>query len=207
MDVPPRLSQQDRADFERALNRALTREPVRDALRAAGAAGADGAESERLRALARRSVPEILAGAAPEYAAYARLRTAAEAAPPPDRPSTTENSSGWLGVLALIVPILTGSAGAIFFLLGAMLGLVPSQRTLGLALWHAGAAAAVVAATSALAGVIGLLTAAARRPPGGAAESLADDALWRAREAWRSALLERGMLPFLVDQLPPGPSA
>lgn len=44
------------------------------------------------------------------------------------------------------------------------------------------------------------------------AKLFGDDELARAREAWRSALLERGILPFLRDVLaatapPPGPRA
>ncbi|MGW4701641.1 hypothetical protein ACWEP1_15020, partial [Streptomyces sp. NPDC004285] len=48
----------------------------------------------------------------------------------------------------------------------------------------------------------GLLLTALRNSPAAAdGTATADDELSRAREAWRRALLERGILPFLRDAL------
>ncbi|MEV7777615.1 hypothetical protein [Kitasatospora sp. NPDC088351] len=198
MDRPLRLPQQDRADFETALSRALELPQVRAALQQSGD-GAHGAE--RLRRQAREHAEYVLAAASPEYERYAALRADADALArlPVDAPGR-ERLSGWLGVLALIVPIVAGSAAAVFLLLGYGLRLTDSLEVLGEALSGAGWIAAAVAPASALAGGLGLLRAAARpRPaesPGGA--GVVDGGLEEARSAWRAALTERGLVPFLV---------
>ncbi|MGW4380568.1 hypothetical protein [Kitasatospora sp. NPDC004531] len=184
-------TQQDRADFEYALGRALADPAVRAAL------AGDGARHARLRALARQRTAEILAAAEPEYLAYRRLR---DAAPPQAAPAAEpgERLSGWFGVLALVVPIVTGSAAAVFFLLAAVIGLSRPHAALADALRTAAWTTVAAAVTSALAGLLGLLFSAARRsaaPPEGPRH--AQD-LSAARTAWRTALLHRGLLPFLL---------
>ncbi|MFI9361983.1 hypothetical protein ACIG5E_13110 [Kitasatospora sp. NPDC053057] len=189
MDRPLRLPQQDRADFETELGKALAAPQVRAALREGG----DEARAvERLRRTARENAEYVLAAAAPEYERYALLRADAdaEARLPVDAPAR-ERVSGWWGVLAVIVPIVAVAAAVVFLLLGYVLGN---------ALVVAGWVAAGVGAVSLLVGGVGLLGAAARGK--GPAEGEADGPgeLVRARDAWRSALAERGLLPFLVAQ-------
>ncbi|MGW1927463.1 hypothetical protein ACWCQ0_53595, partial [Streptomyces massasporeus] len=138
-----------------------------------------------------------------------RLRVRPEAAPAPTgrprQPATAGN--GLLAALAVLTPVLSAAAAAIFLLLGYGLQLTGTQQHLAVALiragWIAGAVAVLAAATAGTALVITAARhrATSRRPQPGAA------ALARAHAAWRQALLERGLLPFLHRQLhqPPDP--
>ncbi|MFG3229596.1 hypothetical protein ACGF07_33110 [Kitasatospora sp. NPDC048194] len=199
MDRPLRLPQQDRADFEAELARALAAPQVRAALRDSGE-GAQGVE--RLRRTARENAAYVLAAAAPEYERYTALRVGSEspARPPADLPEAGR-VAGWWGVLAVVVPIVAGAAAAVLLLLGWLLGLAEDADALGRALVTAGWVSAGAAAVSLLGGGLGLLAAAAR-PQGPAAAEAADggDELARARDAWRSSLAERGLVPYLVAQ-------
>ncbi|MEE1786453.1 hypothetical protein PUR71_26630 [Streptomyces sp. SP17BM10] len=198
MDRPLRLPQQDRADFETVLNRALAGAAVQAALRATGDE-AHGAE--RLRRCARDNAEYVLAAAAPEYERYAALRADAdaEARRPADEPAP-QRASGWLGVLAVIVPMVSGAAAGIFLLIGYALGLADDSEVLGGALVGAGWVAAGLALVSALAGGIGLAAAASRSRAAEAGDAGAPGELALARDAWRTALAERGMVPYLVTQ-------
>ncbi|MFD9903322.1 hypothetical protein [Streptomyces sp. NPDC059063] len=118
-----------------------------------------------------------------------------------------------VGVLALA---FTGATAAVCLVFGYVLkglGLAPStaQSMVG-AGWVVGA----IAAAAALVALVGLLVGAARwgvPHRRGAARTGQDrgrgldDDVARAREAWRTALLERGFLPFLEEALadPPAP--
>ncbi|MFD0400017.1 hypothetical protein ACFVHI_18300 [Kitasatospora sp. NPDC127121] len=199
MDRPLRLPQQDRADFETELGRALAGSQVRAALRAVGD---EGPGVERLRRCARENAEFVLAAAAPEYERYAALRADQDAVArlPVDEPGR-QRVSGWWGVLGVIVPIIAGVAAAILLLLGYALGLADDAEVLGHALVGAGWVAAGVAAVSLLVGGLGLLGAASRSrsaESGGEAGVLGE--LGLARDAWRSALAERGLVPFLLAQ-------
>ncbi|MEU3569054.1 hypothetical protein AB0E96_11625 [Kitasatospora sp. NPDC036755] len=198
MDGPLRLPQQDRADFETELGRALSAPRVRAALRATGE---DARGVERLRRAARDDVGFVLAAAAPEYERYAALRADADAVArsPRDVPAR-ERASGWWGVLGVVVPIIAVTAAVIFLVLGSLLGLVEDLGVLAGALMDAGWVSAGAGAVSLLVGGLGLLGAA--RSSGAEAGEAADGAgeLRLAREAWRSALVERGLVPYLVAQ-------
>ncbi|MGK4581394.1 hypothetical protein [Kitasatospora sp. HPMI-4] len=199
LNRPPQLSnlpQQDRADFELALRQALARPEIREALQRNPALC-----PEQLQTLARTATGEITAAAADEYLEYLRVRGAAGSTKPgPARGVDQDWAGGLMGVLAVLVPLLTGTAAAILLLLGYALGLARSQRHLADSLLTAGWAAVVVAGICVVAGVAGLLTTAARRRSAqsdGPAGSTPAEELRQAREAWRTALLERGLLPFL----------
>ncbi|MBV6695811.1 hypothetical protein KV557_01565 [Kitasatospora aureofaciens] len=202
MDRPLRLPQQDRADFETVLSRALAGAPVQAALREIG----DEAHGvERLRRSARDNAEYVLAAAAPEYERYAALRADADAvARLPVDASGRERASGWLGVLAVIVPIVAGAAAAIFLLLGYAFGLADDLEVPGQALVGAGWIAAGVALVSALAGGLGLLGTASRSRAAESGDTGGVGELAPAREAWRTALAERGMVPYLVAQASAG---
>ncbi|MQS11232.1 hypothetical protein F7Q99_02745 [Streptomyces kaniharaensis] len=103
-------------------------------------------------------------------------------------------------MLAVIVPIVAGAAATIFLLLGYALALAEDLELLGHALVGAGWIAAGVALVGALAGGLGLLGAASRSRAAEAGEADGAGELASAREAWRTALAERGMVPFLVAQ-------
>ncbi|MBO1420227.1 hypothetical protein [Streptomyces sp. FH025] len=198
MDRPLRLPQQDRADFETELGRALAAPQVRAALRERGEEARD---VERLRRTARENAEYVLAAAAPEYERYAALRADADAVArlPVDAPAR-ERVSGWWGVLGVMVPIVSVAAAVVFLLLGYVLGLAEDFEVLGHALVAAGWVAAGIAAVCLLVGGFGLLGAAARAQGPSAAEANGPGELVRARDAWRSALAERGLVPFLVAQ-------
>ncbi|WP_035864258.1 hypothetical protein [Kitasatospora cheerisanensis] len=100
-----------------------------------------------------------------------------------------------------MVPIVTGSAAAVFFLLGAVIGPSRPHHALADALRTAAWSTVAAAVASALIGLLGLLFSAARQrtaPPGDPqhAQDLA-----AARTAWRTALLHRGLVPFLLAGL------
>ncbi|MFJ1753824.1 hypothetical protein [Kitasatospora sp. NPDC088134] len=177
---------QDRADFEYALGRALADPAMRAAL------AGDPGRAVRLRALARSRAPQILAAAEAEHLAYRRLREAAEQA---DRAGGRDRLSGWFGALALVVPVVTGSAAAVFFLLGSVIGLSRPHDGLAGPLRTAAWTSVALTVTSALIGLLGLLLTAARTT--GTAQ-LQDERLSAARAAWHAALLHRGLLPFLL---------
>ncbi|MFJ8622937.1 hypothetical protein ACIRD3_08815 [Kitasatospora sp. NPDC093550] len=198
MTKPLRLPQQDRADFETELGRALGAPQVRAALRD-GEGAAQGVE--RLRRAAREDAEFVLAAAAPEYERYVALRADADAAArlPVDAPAR-ERASGWWGVLGVVVPITAGVAAAVFLSMGWLLDLVEDMDVLADALLTAGWVAGVVAAVSLLVGGLGLLGAAARSTAEPVAQADGPGELPRAREAWRAALAERGLVPYLVAQ-------
>ncbi|MDH6123874.1 hypothetical protein [Kitasatospora sp. GP82] len=211
MDVTPQLLQQDRADFERALAQALAADRIREAV----ARSADGPGIEDLRTLARAAAAEIAATAAEEYGEYARLRAAADLAGtlggrPQGGHGTRHGGGGLMGALAVFAPVLTGTAAVVLCLLGCILRLADSERRLADSVVEAAWTAAIVAAASAFAGVGGLLVTAARQRSAALAENPAPestpDSLLLAREAWRVALLERGVAPFLLSCLEPSGS-
>ncbi|MEU1805767.1 hypothetical protein [Streptomyces sp. NPDC019937] len=207
--TPPELRPEDGPDFERVLRQALNTTEIRAALRRDGAAG--GAAAERLRAQALAERAGIAAAAGPEYAAYLRQRamdgSRVRAGRAPGAPSAATGVRGLLPAVAVLAPVLAAAATAVFLLLGYLLGLSSSGRELGDELLTAGQAAAVITAVTTAGGVVWILITAARHrapatgpsrpatPPGGA------PGVAEAREAWRRALLERGVLPFLRARL------
>ncbi|MFD4657452.1 hypothetical protein ACFWP2_17720 [Kitasatospora sp. NPDC058444] len=198
MDRPLRLPQQDRADFETELGRALSAPQVRAALRAGGD---EARGAERLRRAARENAEFVLAAAAPEYERYVALRADADAVArlPVDVPSR-ERASGWWGVLGVVVPIIAVTAAVIFLLLGFVLGLVEDLEVLAHALLEAGGLSAGAAAVSLLVGGLGLLGAARSRGAEAGEAAGGPGELPLARGAWRAALAERGLVPYLVAQ-------
>ncbi|QKW18179.1 hypothetical protein HUT16_03080 [Kitasatospora sp. NA04385] len=195
MEERPRLTQQDLADFEYAVGQALAR------LLPSGDPAA-----ARLRVLARAARAGILAAAAEEYREYARLRAAAAARVPAP---AVGRSPGWADVLAVIVPIVAGGTAGVLFLLSLLFSAVDGSSGPGDALATASLDALLVAVAGAATGAVVLaVTAARRRPP---VQDTADgDRLVEARLRWRTALLEGGLLPFLLDHLadpPPGSRA
>ncbi|MFJ6623390.1 hypothetical protein ACIQOW_38220 [Kitasatospora sp. NPDC091335] len=198
MDRPLRLPQQDRADFETELGRALSAPSVRAAL---WASGEEARGVERLRRTARENAEFVLAAAAPEYERYATLRADADAvARLPAAAPPRERASGWWGVLGLVVPVIAVTAAVIFLLLGSVLGLAEDLEVPAGALVDAGWVSAGAAAVSLLVGGLGLLgTARSKGPEAGEAVDGPGE-LVLARDAWRSALAERGLVPYLVAQ-------
>ncbi|MDO0926899.1 hypothetical protein QQY24_16275 [Streptomyces sp. TG1A-8] len=220
--VPQHLLSEDRRELERLLDEALRSAPHRPELAAVGRRLSPG----QLRAMALGATELITAAAATEYQHYVEVRgqlrrpapsvssTAHAPAPTQTGPGTPDpvtalggpagaTGAGALAVMAVLAPVLAGTAAVIFLLVGYLLkALEPHQafaRTLLTAGWVFGA----VAAVAILVAGAGLLLTALRN--GASAEAVDHDQasheVARAREAWREALLERGILPFLQDAL------
>ncbi|MEU2555401.1 hypothetical protein ACF1GY_18740 [Streptomyces sp. NPDC014684] len=220
--VPQHLLSEDRQEFERVLDEALRSAPQRPELAAVG----QRLNPEQLRTMALNATALITAAAATEYQHYVKVREelrrpAPAVAPSADDTASTEpgadpvglaaalgeaadtTGAGAVAVIAVLAPVLAGTAAAIFLLVGYILKmLAPGQafaRTMLTAGWVFGA---VTAAAILVAGA-GLLLTALRNSAAAEAgtHAAADAEVARAREAWREALLERGVLPFLRDAL------
>ncbi|MFK4270251.1 serine/threonine-protein kinase [Streptomyces milbemycinicus] len=208
------LDAADRPDFEQVLHQALNTPEIRTALRHGSA---DGPDLEELRSQALADAASIAVAAATEYGAYVRQRapavpdaTAGGPALSGDGPGPGGQERGrqWPGgqgllpALAVLTPVLATAATVVFLLLGHTLGLSASQRRLADTLLTAAHTTAVIAAVTTAAGAIWLFTTAARHraAPIDRAERH-QDGIAAARDAWRLALLERGVLPYLRGRL------
>ncbi|MFC9651530.1 hypothetical protein [Streptomyces sp. NPDC056937] len=209
MHASDRREAADGADFEQVLRLALDTPEIRESLRRPGVR----ADAERLRSRALAATETISAAAAPEYAVYLRLRdtTGHSTAHRPDRPQRfqqpqqmddAKGGRGLLAALAVLAPVLSVMAATIFLLIGYALRLADSQQPLADALVGTGWLTAALAALTALIAAAALVVTAVRHrsAPGGHPHHQAP-AVIEARAAWRQALLERGMLPFLRQQL------
>ncbi|MFK8848049.1 hypothetical protein [Streptomyces sp. Ac-502] len=199
------------AAFAHALGQALDSPEVREAMRRAP--GATG--REQLRARARRERDALCAAAAPEYATYTRLRSANSTPPPeeaPPEPRTASDSGGLLPALAVLVPSLGAVAAVLFLAIGFGMRLVGFHRQFADELVYAGWLAAGIAAAGTVAGLAWMLVTAARNrsattaggdpaPGADAGTHSGEPEVARARAAWQRALLERGVLPFLLDHI------
>jgi hypothetical protein len=223
MDSAPYLQAEDKLDYERMVEELLHNEQVRAALRRTP----DGPNAEQLHTRAMRDFATVSAEAASEYSYFVELREQARRTTPvpdwerlggddpaqwqePENPLVAAERAGWLPLIAVLLPILSGFSALVLLILGYALraeGLVLGQQ-----LVTAGLVAAVVCAACIAADIIGLLLTAARdaaTPPDGRNPELYAE-LAKARETWHSALRERALLPYLLAQLgttprPPGP--
>ncbi|QHC24007.1 hypothetical protein [Streptomyces sp. GS7] len=197
-----RLEAQDAPEFERTLDRALNSPEVREALQRTSRT----LNSEQLRSEALGARAAITAGAAAEYREFVRLR----AATTPIRPvepatgtGTQARSGGLLPALGVLVPGLAATAAAVFLLFGFGLRAVASPSPLADELITAGWTSAGVAGVATLTGLVWVLAAAARNRAAADARTPedADPETARAHAAWQLALLERGIMPFLLGRL------
>ncbi|KPI26988.1 hypothetical protein ACWGA9_17595 [Streptomyces sp. NPDC054950] len=228
--VPQHLNSEDRQEYERILDEALRSAPHHPELAAVG----QRLNPEQLRTMALNASALITVAAAAEYQHYVKVREELRHPAPstPSSPSETASAepgvaamglattmgeaaqaaeaAGAGAVAAVLTPVLAGTAAVIFLLVGYLLRVLdPEQafaRTMVTAGWTFGAVAvaAILVATVAL-----LLTALRNRPSleAGPYGELSEE-VDQAREAWRDALLERGILPFLREALAdPGTAA
>ncbi|MFC1417531.1 hypothetical protein [Streptacidiphilus cavernicola] len=223
MDSAPFLQSEDRLDYARILEELLHNEQVRVALRRAPT----GPNIEQLHTRAMVAFAEVSATAAAEYGYFVQLRDQARqtAVVPdweriggdeptqwqaPESPFAAAERAGWVPLIAVLLPILSGLSGIVLLLFGWALR--ADGQSLGQPLVSAGLVAMVVCAASVCGDIIGLLLTANRdghTPPDGRNPELYAE-LAKARETWHSALRDRGLLPFLLAQLgtvprPPGP--
>ena len=111
--------------------------------------------------------------------------------------------AGVIAVIAVLAPVLAGTAAAIFLLVGYILKMLDPEPAFAQTMLTAGWVFGALTAAAILVAAVGLLLTALRNsaaveagPYGELSEEVA-----RAREAWREALLERGILPFLREAL------
>ncbi|MEV6395341.1 hypothetical protein AB0M39_11265 [Streptomyces sp. NPDC051907] len=209
MNSAPHLLTEDRAEYERILDDALRNAHDRPDLAAVG----ERLNTAQLRTMALNATALITTAAATEYEHYVKVRADLRS---PSAPESVRNSvlapsigeaadsggAGFAAIVAVLAPVLAGTAAVIFLLVGYILKMLSPTPSFAETLLTAGWFFGAVTAAGILVAAIGLLLTALRngatQVP--AADSLSGelpDELARAKEAWRHALLERGMLPFL----------
>lgn len=227
--VPQHLLSEDRQEYERILDEALRSAPHRPELAAVG----QRLNPEQLRTMALNATAIITAAAATEYQHYVKVREELRQPAPSTPTSVRETGSaesgssgvglaatmgevaetagaGAVAVVAVLAPVLAGTAAAIFLLVGYMLKMLDPQQAFAQTMLTTGWVFGAVTAVAILVAAVGLLLTALRNRPSletGPYAELSEE-VSRAREAWREALLERGVLPFLRDALAdPGTAA
>lgn len=128
-------------------------------------------------------------------------------------PETTEVAgAGAFAVFAVLAPVLSGTAAAIFFLVGLVLQMFTSELAIARTMFTAGRLFGAVAVGTVVVCAVVLLGTALRNRGQSTREAEGyhepSEELARAREAWREAVLERGIIPFLREALAdPGTAA
>ncbi|MFE3328741.1 hypothetical protein [Streptomyces sp. NPDC059176] len=210
MNSAPHLLTEDRAEYERILDDALRNAHDRPDLRAVG----ERLNTEQLRTMALNATALITAAAAPEYEHFVQVREdmrspadmfGGDAGADSGTAGPADSGAGFGAVLTVLAPVLAGTAALIFLLVGYILKLLAPEASFADTLLTAGWFFGALTAAGILAAAIGLLITALRNgatqvPAEDAGGELPDDVA-RAREAWRHALLERGIVPFLQAAL------
>ncbi|WP_328720611.1 hypothetical protein OHT52_14760 [Streptomyces sp. NBC_00247] len=210
MTSAPHLLAEDRPEYERILGDALRHAHERPDLAGVG----ERLNREQLRTMALSATALITAAAATEYEHYVKARgelrvRTGDADQEPDEvrdpPGRTGEGVGVGAVVTALAPLLAGSAAVIFLLIGYLLKAVSPSLSVAGPMVTAGWLFAALAALAILAAAVGLLVTALRNSSNELAVAMEEDdipeEIARAREAWRHALLERGILPFLRDAL------
>lgn len=220
--VPQHLLNEDRQDYERILDEALRSAAHHPEPAAAG----QRLNSEQLRTMALGATAIITTAAATEYQHYVKVREELRRPPAPSTPSVRESGvtepgtnavglaatmgevaetagAGAVAVVAVLAPVLAGTAAAIFLLVGYLLRMLDPRAAFARTMLTTGWVFGAVTAVAILVAGAGLLLTALRNKPSalGGLYPETDEELTRAREAWHEALLERGILPFLRDVL------
>ncbi|MEU6310337.1 hypothetical protein [Streptomyces sp. NPDC047014] len=211
MTSAPHLLTEDRPEFDRLLDEALRAASERPELATLG----ERLNAEQLRTMAQGASALLVAAAAAEYGHYVKIRgerreelllgpAAASAGGDEDEERGGGGGAGISAVVAVLAPVLAGTAMLIFLLVGYILKMIEPEPAFAETMLTAGWLFGALTAAALLCAVIGLLVTAVRNS---ATEVAADeteavpDEVARAREAWRHALLERGIIPFLRDAL------
>ncbi|MEY9487574.1 hypothetical protein RKD26_003368 [Streptomyces calvus] len=220
--VPQHLLSEDRQEYERILDEALRSAPQHTELSTAGRP----LNSEQLRTMALNATALITAAAATEYQHYVKVREERRRPPAPSTPSVRDSGSagpgtnamglaatmgeaaevtgaGAVAVVAVLAPVLAGTAAAIFLLVGYALRMLDPGAAFARTMVTTGWVFGAVTAIAILVAAAGLLVTALRNKPSalGGAYGEPDGELILARDAWREALLQRGILPFLREAL------
>jgi len=215
--VPQHLNSEDRQEYERVLDEALRSAPHHPELAAIGRR----LNPEQLRTMALGATAFITAAAATEYQHYTKVRDELRH-PAPSTSHEPDDGEAAVGaglavglgeaggepagagaVAAVLTPVLAGTAAVIFLLVGYLLKALDPAPAFAGALVTAGWVFGVIAALAILVATVGLLLTALRNRPAVAAGPYNEQAeeVARAREAWRTALLERGFLPYFREAL------
>ncbi|MFE2373372.1 hypothetical protein [Streptomyces sp. NPDC059398] len=211
MNSASHLLTEDRPEFERLLDDALRTAPDRPDLAELG----QRLNSEQLRTMVLDADSLVTAAAAAEYEHFVKVRAELRA-PAPDSMRASvlapvrgggRTGAGLAAVLAVLAPVLAGTAALIFLLVGYLLKALDPAPAFGNTMVTAGWFFAALTAAAILAAAVGLLLTALRNgsnevhaEPEEGDDELSEEVA-RAREAWRHALLERGIVPFLSAAL------
>ncbi|MGP3980693.1 hypothetical protein [Streptomyces sp. KR80] len=221
MNSAPHLLPEDRPEFERILGEALRTASQRQDPALLGRR----LNTEQLRTMALTASAAISACASSEYQHFVKVRDELRD-PAPVSPMSSGNGTeqggaamglsgsmgasaeasgaGLVAVLAVLAPVLAGTAAVIFLLIGYLLHYVSPQEPVADSLINAGWVFVTLTAAGIVAAMVGLLITALRNSSSSLRAPHDDrltDEVDRAREAWRQALLERGVLPFLREAL------
>ncbi|MFE5208832.1 hypothetical protein [Streptomyces sp. NPDC056600] len=205
---PQHLRNEDRPDFERALDEVLRSTPREND--PAVLTGRPNTEQLRTHALARAD--EIAQAAAVEYGHYLDLRDGlrrlADSAGEPDSDTAesavtreADASGPGAGAVAVVLaPLLAGASAVVLLLIGYVLKMVTPEPAMARTLLTAGWVFGALAAGGLLTAAAGLLVTALRN--GARAYHVEprhpqDADLERARLEWLEALREFGLQPFL----------
>ncbi|MFC9293265.1 hypothetical protein ACFTWH_02620 [Streptomyces sp. NPDC057011] len=208
MTSAPHLLTEDRPEFDRLLDEALRTAHERPELAALG----ERLNTEQLRTMALGASALLTAAAAAEYDRYVKLREERRDEVLSTPAAGVEEGDGGQGsagagvsaVVAVLAPVLAGTAMLIFLLVGYILKMIEPEPAFADTMLTAGWLFGGLTAAALLCAVVGLLVTAVRNSATEVAadeyEAIPDDVA-QAREAWRRALLERGIMPFLRDAL------
>jgi hypothetical protein len=208
MSAAFQLQVEDRPDYARVLDEAIHSAEIQELLREA----AVNAGQLRIRALSAGS--QIASNAATEYRAYVLLRRRTAGADAEGTPQALDSSRGrgvlgdLLPGLAVLMPILATIAAGIFLLMGHGLELASVQQDIASTLITTGWVCLSIGVVTGALGLYGMLRSAAGHrgaPLERDGRSMAAE-VTLARDAWRTALRDRGILPFLRGQLRPPPA-
>ncbi|MEU6754951.1 hypothetical protein [Streptomyces sp. NPDC046685] len=208
MTSAPHLLTEDRPEFDRLLDEALRTAQDRPELATLG----ERLNAEQLRTMAQGASALLAAAAAAEYDHYVKVReerrdgllSAPGATGDEYGDQDGGGGAGVSAVVAVLAPVLAGTAMLIFLLVGYSLKMIEPEPAFAETMLTAGWLFGGLTVAALVFAVIGLLVTAVRNS---ATEVAADetesipDEVARAREAWRHALLERGIMPFLRDAL------
>jgi len=233
MNSAPHLLAEDRPEFERVVDQALRTADHDPEL---AAAIGQRLNAEQLRSMALSATTAISACASTEYQNYVRARGAlralsasarsqavgaggarssesapentADSATADDGPETSAGA-GAGAVLAVLAPVLAGIAALLFLAVGYALRTLETDPAVADPMVTIGWWFAALTAAGAFVAMVGMVLTALRNGVGEGSDARGvglSEETERAREAWRQALLHRGVLPFLREALADAPA-
>ncbi|MEU2389216.1 hypothetical protein [Streptomyces sp. NPDC007369] len=208
MNSAPHLLTEDRPEFDRVLDEALRTAHQRPGLDGLG----ERLNAEQLRAMAIGASALLAAAAAAEYDHYVKVRGAQReeirSTPRGDYQGDGREESDGAGITAMVAvlaPLLAATAMVIFLLVGYVLKAVEPEPSFAETMVTAGWLFGALTAVTLFGAVVALLVTAVRNRATEVAAAdgtgAVPDEVALAREAWRKALLEQGILPFLREAL------